>query len=143
MIHAHNVHDAIKTTNIYGCTVVHHFVSICILVNVVRFLLCRSARALYDCDAEDSLELSFKKDEILYNGTHVPALIRSLIIIMFPPFISPFLLLPHFPLSSLPPSLLSSLPSLVTESEEPDWLKAARSDGQRGLVPANYLEILP
>ena len=71
MIHAHNVHDAIKTTNIYGCTVVHHFVSICILVNVVRFLLCRSARALYDCDAEDSLELSFTKDEILYNGTHV------------------------------------------------------------------------
>ena len=28
----------------------------------------RSARALYDCNAEDSLELSFKKDEILYNG---------------------------------------------------------------------------
>ena len=33
--------------------------------------LCRSARALYDCNAEDVLELSFQKDEILYNGTCV------------------------------------------------------------------------
>lgn len=32
----------------------------------------RSARALYDCNAEDSLELSFKKDEILYNVTESP-----------------------------------------------------------------------
>ena len=28
----------------------------------------RSAKALYDCQAEDELELSFKKDEVLYNG---------------------------------------------------------------------------
>lgn len=57
----------------------------------------RSARALYDCNAEDGLELSFKKNEILYN---------------------------------------------VLESEEPDWLKASRADGKKGLVPANYLELL-
>lgn len=57
----------------------------------------RSARALYDCNAEDGLELSFKKNEILYN---------------------------------------------VLESEEPDWLKASRADGKKGLVPANYVELL-
>ena len=29
----------------------------------------RNARTLYDCEAEDEpMELSFKKDEILYNG---------------------------------------------------------------------------
>ena len=28
----------------------------------------RSARALYDCNAEDILELSFQKDEILFDG---------------------------------------------------------------------------
>lgn len=135
---------------------------------------------MYDCDAEDSLELSFKKDEILYNGMHVSAIVRIsvLIIIMFffPPFIplflSPFssfihlfyppsLFYPPFspsvnpsfhtlPLSLLPslslspsPSFSPSLPSLVTESEEPDWLKAVRADGTKGLVPANYLEMLP
>ena len=32
--------------------------------------------------------------------------------------------------------------SVVTESEEPDWLKASRSDGKKGLVPANYVELL-
>lgn len=57
----------------------------------------RSARALYDCNAEDGLELSFKKNEILHN---------------------------------------------VMESEEPDWLKASKADGRKGLVPANYVELL-
>ena len=28
----------------------------------------RSARALYDCNAEDILELSFQRDEILFDG---------------------------------------------------------------------------
>ena len=123
--------------------------SISILVNVVHFLLCRSARALYDCDAEDSLELSFKKDEILYNGMHVhmyvPAVVlpSALFLSFFPPSLS-LLFSPFLPSPLLPPFLSPSLPSLlVTESEEPDWLKAARSDGRRGLVPANYLEMLP
>lgn len=30
----------------------------------------------------------------------------------------------------------------VFESEEPDWLKASRADGKKGLVPANYVELL-
>ena len=30
----------------------------------------------------------------------------------------------------------------VIESEEPDWLKASRADGRKGLVPANYVELL-
>lgn len=30
----------------------------------------------------------------------------------------------------------------VLESEEPDWLKASKSDGRKGLVPANYVELL-
>lgn len=30
----------------------------------------------------------------------------------------------------------------VLESEEPDWLKASRADGKKGLVPANYVELL-
>ena len=85
---------------------------------------------MYDCDAEDSLELSFKKDEILYNGMHV---LQNVVHSIHPSFSFPFL--PHF--------IPLSLPSLVTESEEPDWLKAARADGRRGLVPANYLEMLP
>ena len=119
--------------------------SISILVNVVHFLLCRSARALYDCDAEDSLELSFKKDEILYNGTHVHMYIPT-VVLPSALFLSFSLLSFLSPLPSplLSPFLSPSLPSLlVTESEEPDWLKAARSDGRRGLVPANYLEMLP
>jgi Rho GTPase-activating protein 10 len=58
----------------------------------------RSARALYDCNAEDVLELSFQKDDILYD---------------------------------------------VRESDEPEWLLAARQDGKKGLVPANYVELLP
>ena len=33
--------------------------------------------------------------------------------------------------------------SLVLESEEPSWLKAHRADGRTGLVPANYIEMLP
>ena len=37
--------------------------------------------------------------------------------------------------------MFHSLP--VTESEEPDWLKASRADGRKGLVPANYVEMLP
>ncbi|CAI8038025.1 Rho GTPase-activating protein 10 [Geodia barretti] len=58
----------------------------------------RSARALYDCNAEDILELSFQRDEILFD---------------------------------------------VRESDEPDWLVARRKDGKKGLVPANYVEMLP
>ena len=30
----------------------------------------------------------------------------------------------------------------VMESEEPDWLKASKADGRKGLVPANYVELL-
>ena len=37
--------------------------------------VCRSARALYDCNAEDILELSFHKDEILYEGKKTRMLI--------------------------------------------------------------------
>ena len=33
----------------------------------LRFIPTRSARAKYDCDAEDLTELSFKKDELLLN----------------------------------------------------------------------------
>ena len=38
---------------------------------------------------------------------------------------------------------LPSLLSPVEESEEPEWLCASRQDGKKGLVPANYVEMLP
>lgn len=77
----------------------------------------RSARALYDCNAEDGLELSFKKNEILYNGERQGRGKGEGI------------------------GICDDF-TLVLESEEPDWLKASRSDGKKGLVPANYVELL-
>lgn len=45
---------------------------LCLLLLMPGFDLCvfflRTARARFDCDAEDVLELSFKKDQILLNG---------------------------------------------------------------------------
>ena len=31
---------------------------------------------------------------------------------------------------------------VVIDSDEPDWLLATNSSGQRGLVPANYIQLL-
>ena len=77
----------------------------------------RKAKALFDCDAEDDCELSFNKDEILYNGKCG--------------FLSSF--------TSL---ILSHTLSLVHESDEPDWLQASKANGKKGLVPENYVEFL-
>lgn len=82
---------------------------------------CRSARALFDCNTEEELELAFRKDDILVNG-ELPLLNT------FPPFYN---IIPFF------------FPLVVTESDEPDWLIATRLDGKSGLVPANYVELLP
>ena len=40
-------------------------------------------------------------------------------------------------------SFCCHLITAVTRSEEPQWLQASRADGKQGLVPANYLEMLP
>ena len=58
-------------TSIFYCVCVCQYVCdfdnvcVCVCVCVCVF---RNARALYDCNAEDDLELSFQKDEILYDG---------------------------------------------------------------------------
>ena len=42
---------------------------------MILVFACRNAQALYDCDAEDEpMELSFKKNEILYDGKNTKVL---------------------------------------------------------------------
>lgn len=80
-----------------------------------------NAKALYDCEAEDVQELTFVKGEILYNGKLVISCDSHVTTLIKPVFFS-----------------------IVEESaEEPQWLTASKANGKRGLVPSNYVELLP
>ena len=42
-----------------------------IIIHVLFYTIIRRAKALFDCDAEDDLELSFHEEELLYNGNNI------------------------------------------------------------------------
>ena len=42
-----------------------------LLYVVLFYTIIRRAKALFDCDAEDDLELSFHEEELLYNGNNI------------------------------------------------------------------------
>lgn len=96
----------------------------------------RTVRALYNCVGENSTELSFEPNAIIYNGKlSAPSLISS-------PFLSPFitsLFSSSFLLFLLPSPPLSLFS--VRRSKEPGWLEGSYN-GRTGLIPENYVQFI-
>lgn len=89
----------------------------------------RTVRALYNCVGENSTELSFEPNAIIYNGKSIA--LSSFIAPLFssfffsPPLSSPFSFF-------LPP---------VRRSKEPGWLEGSYN-GRTGLIPENYVQFI-
>lgn len=83
----------------------------------------RRVRTLYACLGENDGELSFEPNQIITNGMSGHFLYDDLVV--------SFLLI-----------LIAFLPFAVRSSLEPGWLEGTLN-GKSGLVPENYVEVLP
>lgn len=85
-----------------------------------NFVFSRRVRTLYACVGENETELTFEPNQIIVNGNNVCLFYQILFCIIF----------------SLDIYLA------VRPSREPGWLEGVLN-GRTGLIPENYVELLP